>query len=303
MAVHGHEGKVAIICAGGGMRSAHGAGFLYALATKIGILQPDIIIGSSGNAGNVLYYSAGQYESIKRIWLELLSTPKFISPWRFWKIMDVDYVVDEVLKHQEPLNIEALSKSPIEYFIPVTSAKTGKAHYICRHDHIDPFEAMRITKALPVFFGKRFPLFGSLYFDGEIGQTVQGHVAHAVAHGAQRILVIDDTPNSNELSKILMELYALMSPEGLREAIIRDVSTTTTCVTAPGATLLCVRPTSLPASTSTRDKEKLRHAFEQGASEAAAMEQELHEFFAKPLPVSKPRTRTRTKALATAQAE
>ncbi len=29
------------------MRSAHGAGFLYALATKLGITTPDVMVGSS----------------------------------------------------------------------------------------------------------------------------------------------------------------------------------------------------------------------------------------------------------------
>lgn len=82
------------------MRSAHGGGFLCALAQELGIATPDILVASSGDAGNILYFSAGQYESIKRIWEKLLSTPKFISPWRFWRVMDIDYLIDTVFKER-----------------------------------------------------------------------------------------------------------------------------------------------------------------------------------------------------------
>ena len=41
------------------MRSAHGAGFLYALAMRLGITAPDVMVGSSDDAGNVPYFSAG----------------------------------------------------------------------------------------------------------------------------------------------------------------------------------------------------------------------------------------------------
>jgi len=71
--------KTAIILVGGSMKSAHGAGFLYEF-NELGVQRPDIMIGTSGNAGNVLYFCAGQAESMRRIWTELLSTRQFVSP-------------------------------------------------------------------------------------------------------------------------------------------------------------------------------------------------------------------------------
>ena len=93
-------GKTAIICAGGGMRSAHGGGFLYALGTQLNI-RPDIIVASSGNAGNAIYFCAEQFDDLKNIWLERLSTSKFISFLRPFRVMDIDYLVDEVFKKQD----------------------------------------------------------------------------------------------------------------------------------------------------------------------------------------------------------
>src|SRR3989338_10270539 len=113
----------AIVCSGGGMRSAHGAGFLYALATQLGLTAPDVMVGSSGDAGNVLYFSAGQYESLKRIWTELLSTPKFISPLRFWRVMDINYLVDTVFKEQERLDTDALGLSAIRWFVSIEDSR------------------------------------------------------------------------------------------------------------------------------------------------------------------------------------
>jgi predicted acylesterase/phospholipase RssA len=270
--------KTAIVMAGGGMRSAHGAGFLYALGTEVRADLPDMVVGSSGNAGNVLYFAAGQYDSIRRIWLELLSTRKFISLWRFWRMMDVDYVVDQVLKRQEPLDVETLAKGRVQYFIPITDARTGIARYISKQDHIDPFEALRITKALPVFFGKRFNIFGSMYMDGELGQTIGGHVQCAIRNGAKRILVINDA-HWTHTGRIAMELYAKLMPHGLAQAIRRDIFLNAVCVAAPGIEIVCVSPSILPANVSTRDEGKLRETFHRGVIDALAMEEELRRLF------------------------
>ncbi len=266
--------KTAIVMAGGGMRSAHGAGFLYALATQVRADLPDIVVGSSGNAGNVLYFAAGQYDAIRRIWLELLSTRKFISFWRFWRIMDVDYVVDTVLKRQEPLDIVALAASPVEYFIPITNAQTGQVRYISKKDRVDPFEALRITKALPLFFGKQFKLFGDTYMDGELGQTVHDHVDCAVRQGARRILVINDV-HWTQAGRLALEIYARMMPLGLGEAIRRDASASTTCVSGPGLEIVCVTPSILPASVYSKNEARLRQTFHRGVFDALAMESEL----------------------------
>ena len=49
------EGKTAIVCLGGGMRSAYGAGFLYVLGKDLA-LKPDLVVGSSGDVPNLFYF-------------------------------------------------------------------------------------------------------------------------------------------------------------------------------------------------------------------------------------------------------
>ena len=183
--------KTAIILVVGSMRSAHGAGFLYALEKEMALPKPDIMIGSSGNAANVLYHCADQIEEMRRIWLQLLSTPRFISIWRFWRIMNIDYLVDTVFKHQEPLDVKQVQSTPIEWCIPLTDYDTGKTLYVSAGDDFDPFELLRGAKAIPILFGKKVRTGHRQYIDGEFGATLQDHVSHALALGARRIVIVN----------------------------------------------------------------------------------------------------------------
>jgi len=271
--------KTAIICIGGGMRSAHGAGFLYALAKDLHITHPDMLLGSSGDAGNIVYFAAGQYESSRHVWCDLLSTPKFISLWRLWRIMDIDYLVDTVFKKQDPLDTASLKKTKINWAVPITNFDTGATRYATAKDNLDPFEILRAAKALPVFFGKRVPIWGGRYFDGEIGPTVEDHVNYVLENGAKRILIINHAPQHTWVSKLVMEAYTTSTTTPLRHAILRDVSEKAVCLTLPQATVVCVVPKNLPAGTATRDQKKLRATFAQGVKDAVAIKEELSALF------------------------
>lgn len=261
------------------MKSAHGAGFLYALATQLNIQDPDIMVGSSGDAGNVLYFCAGQYEVAKRTWTELLATRRFIDFWRFWKIMDVDYLIDTVFKHEAPLDVVALAKSTIRWAIPVTDFDTGKVLYAGPSNAFDPFEILRAAKALPVLFGKKIALAHGRYIDGEVGPILQDHVDHAVSLGARNILIINHARSWTRENAIPMRLYARITPDGMRDAIIRDISTDVRSYKAPGAHVIFVSPSNLPCGIATRDKGKLTATFERGVADAVALEDELRELF------------------------
>ena len=270
----------AIVCSGGGMRSAHGGGFLYALAKHMGITVPDVMVGSSGNAGNVMYFSSGQYEEGKRIWTEHLSAPQFISLLRFWRVMDIDYLVDTVCKSKEPLNIPKLNSSPIRWFVPIEEYDTGRTRYVSAADALDPFEVLRATTAVPFVFGKKVPVAGKRYIDGELGPILQDHVTQVLREGARRILVLNDTSPWDAISRAIFKGYAAHMPQGMRDAIVRDVSTNVFAMKAPGAHVIAVAPQNLPASTLTRDQKKLQKTFDQGVQDALSIEKELRELFA-----------------------
>lgn len=273
------RGKTAIIMVGGGMKSAHGAGFLYALGTELGITEPDIIIGSSGDAGNVLYFCSGQYESGKHIWMELLSTPKFISLIRFWRLMDIDYLIDVVFRQQEPLDEEKLRMTPIQWLIPISDYDTGRTLYSGAHDNLDPFEILRAAKATPFLFRKYVSLARRRYIDGEFGPTLQDHVAQVLSRGARNIVIINHFRTWTRPKKLLMRLWAHLVPLGLHDAVIRDISTDVKLFSAPHARVLFLSPQGLPCGTATRNKEKIKATFDRGVQDALALKDELQELF------------------------
>ena len=262
------------------MRSAHGAGFLYALATQLGLTAPDVMVGSSGDAGNVLYFSAGQYESLKRIWTELLSTPKFISPLRFWRVMDINYLVDKVFKEQERLDTNVLNRTSIRWFVSMEEYDTGRTRYVSAADALDPFEVLRATTALPIFFGAKVPISGKRYMDGELGPVLQDHVTQALRQGVKRILVLNHTASPTIVMRAVLKGYAAHTPQGMHDAIIRDISTSVFAMKAPGAHVIAVTPRNLPAGLLTRDQKKLQKTFDQGVQDALSIEKELRELFA-----------------------
>ncbi len=276
--------KIAIIGIGGGMRSSHGAGFLYALATELQVTNPDIVIGSSGNSANLLYYATqrkDQCEAMKKIWTELLSTPKFISFLRFWRIMDIDYLIDTVFKKEAKLNVEALQNSAIEYYISVVNAKDGSVRYIKKEDKIDTFEILRTTKALPFFYDKKISMPWGRYLDGAVGNTTQDHVDYAVMMGADRILLIDNSSVESFLWKVLVGLYALFTPHKLRKKIFRKVLTKSTYKTPEGVNIVYIHKNDLPVRIASKGKDKLRNSFELGIQDALNNELQLRVLFSK----------------------
>lgn len=83
---------------GGGMKSSFGVGVILALAEKYNITEPFLLICGSGSAGTGSYYISKQYKSIRNIWTNLVSSKNFINCKRFWKIIDIDYLIDVIFK-------------------------------------------------------------------------------------------------------------------------------------------------------------------------------------------------------------
>ena len=70
--------KTAWIFPGGSASAVYTAGALYALS-KMDLPKPDMIIAASGSAPTSVCYVTGQPEIIPKVWLESLSTRKFVN--------------------------------------------------------------------------------------------------------------------------------------------------------------------------------------------------------------------------------
>jgi len=143
---HGYE-KIAIVASEGGMSCAYFFGVISALVEKFNLINPYLVIGSSGSTGTFAYYVAGQYESIRNIWENLLPSKKFISLLRLHKMMDIDYLVDDIFKKQDVLDVEKVKLSKIKLFISATNIETGALEYFGNQTDVDIFEALRASSA------------------------------------------------------------------------------------------------------------------------------------------------------------
>ncbi len=174
------------------MRASYAAGALTAMVEKYKLTKPRLIIGSSGSVGTAAYYAARQYSHIKTVWPNLLANKRLINPYRFWNILDVDYLVDEVFKKQAPLDLTALHNSETEYLIPTTDYETGKIRYFSNRKQDDMFEAIRAGKALPIISKRIVKIKGRMYGDTYASTLTELHMEQAVRRGAEKIIVINN---------------------------------------------------------------------------------------------------------------
>ena len=182
--------RIAVVMSGGGMTCSYSAGFLSALSKEIGLKNPDIIMASSGSAGSASYFVSGQYDSVTNIWANHLSTKEFINLARFWRVIDIDYLINRVFKEIEPLDAKKIYQSDINYLVPATDADSGEVTYFTNKDGSDIFEVMRATKAMPILFNKKVNIGGSSYCDSRLVSSVDFNIPKAIELGATHIIVV-----------------------------------------------------------------------------------------------------------------
>lgn len=271
--------KSALIMMGGAMRSSYGGGFLFALGKEYGV-TPDIIIGTSGNAANACYFATGQTDAIRHLWCNALPGSDIVNPLRFWRMFDVDRMID-MLKKEAPLDTHAFSDGTMKILIPVTDAETGVSRYLSPSDVEDVYELLRAAKAIPVFYRRRVMLGGRPYIDGEAGPTLDDHVRAAEEQGATRILVMNNGWPDNAFRHALKHLVARMEPHALRDRMERDFDTNGfVCVTGEtGVRIVCIFPQDIPARFIEWKQERLCASFEAGIRCAREREADIRATF------------------------
>lgn len=183
--------KLVIVMSGGAMNCAYGAGFLSALS-HYKLPKDTVIIAASGNAGNATYFASGQGEISKKVWMEYLAGNKLIN-YKRRKVLDIDYLVDDLFKKVFPINILNLRKSAIEVVVPAICYETAQIKYFSskKDEKLDWFEILRAAKALPLVYGKRVEIDGLHFFDTPYSSSWDVHIQKAESFGATHLIVVD----------------------------------------------------------------------------------------------------------------
>ena len=261
------KNKLAIVTSGGGMSCSYSAGVILALANEFNLTTPDIAIAVSGSAGTLAYYVAGQYDSIRNIWENLLGTKKIINFLRPHRIADVDYLIDYVLKKQDPLCVDKIFSSQTKLIIPCTNYQTGEVKFFNNQCGADIFEILRATKAIPVGYRKTVDINGENFCDGHASSDVNFLIRQAIAEGATKIIAIDNMfPES--MSRICFNIWLKTRNNQFKANHQKILSQNKNLVIPEDVKILFIKPTKeLKAKTASIDHAILKEAMRQGYSD------------------------------------
>jgi predicted patatin/cPLA2 family phospholipase len=159
--------RPALIVQGGGLRAIYSMAAL-ALLEEMGLREAfSVVAGSSSGAINGAYFLAGQAREGLDIYYKCLSSRRFLSPWRIWKVMDVDYLVDVTLKQHLPLDLQGMLAASAPLYTILTDAETAEPVVVSSRDEtLDIYEVLRATVAIPGLYNRKVSIGSRKYVDG-----------------------------------------------------------------------------------------------------------------------------------------
>src|SRR5580692_206893 len=170
------------------MRGIFAAGALDVFLEQ-GFRPFDLVLGVSVGASNALSFLAGQHGRTRRCFLDQMSRPEFIDPWRLFRgghWMDLDWLWDAI-EREDPLDRKAAAASGVEYGLVATSARTGAPHYLAPTAET-MLDAIKASCAFPVLYRHPVNLDGEDFVDGGLSDPLP--VREAYRRGARTIVVI-----------------------------------------------------------------------------------------------------------------
>jgi predicted patatin/cPLA2 family phospholipase len=182
------RGRVALVVEGGAMRGIFAAGVLDVFLEER--FRPfDMALGVSVGASNILSFLAGQHGRARRCFLDQMSRPEFIDPWRFVRgghPLDLDWLW-EAITRDDPLDCHAAAASGVEYALVATCANTGDPRYLTPGAG-EMLAALKASCALPVLYRGTVKVGDLDLVDGGISDPLP--VREAYRRGARTLFVV-----------------------------------------------------------------------------------------------------------------
>ncbi|HIC39829.1 MAG TPA: patatin family protein [Piscirickettsiaceae bacterium] len=257
---------MALVVQGGGMRGVYSMSALSALE-ELGMTNNfKYVAGSSAGAINGAYFIANQAKSGVESYVNELSVSDFVSFFRINKIVDVDFLVDWVVKNTIHLSISGVFNSKTELEMSLTNSKTIQAKYLStKTDEFDMHEALRATMALPVLYDKEISVLGDTYIDGGISDYVP--LQKAIDKGYKKIVVIltSEFKHRHDKFKFIIKLATLGKSKLLTDALLCEDERYNSVIdiiksSHPDIEIICIAPSDkkrLVGTTTTNQKKLL----------------------------------------------
>jgi predicted patatin/cPLA2 family phospholipase len=183
---HGDGASVALAVEGGAMRGVISAGMVSGLE-EIGLAGAfDAVYGSSAGAINAAYFLAGQAALGTTIYYEDINTRNFIDHWRPLRgqpIVDLAFVIDEVMTRRKPLDIARVLAAASPLSVLATDVLTGRSAVLSGFTSAqDLFSALRAGATMPVVAGSPFAHREGRYVDASLSEPIPVPAAEVAGH-------------------------------------------------------------------------------------------------------------------------
>ncbi len=270
--------KTGVIDVGGGYRGIYAAGVLdYCMKHNIHF---DLGIGVSAGSGNLASYGAGQYKRTYQFYTEFGLRKEYASMGNFLRkgsFVDLDYVYSTLSNSdgENPLDYNALVKSPMELFVVATNAKTGEAKFFAKSDLCkDGYDVFKASCAIP-YVCKPYLIHGVPYYDGALSDPIP--IKKAFRLGCEKVVVILTRPaeyvrkpdRDEKIAHLIRKKYPVAA-QRLRQRAKRYNDEVTLARTFSGeGKVLIISPRDIcGVETLTRDVEKLKRLYKKGYKDA-----------------------------------
>ena len=268
--------RTALVLSGGGMQCAYVSGVLSALKDKFPTFKPDLIIAESGSSGSASYFLAGQKQHEIAVWMAMADNPRLVSLFRN-PVVDIDYLVDVIIKEKFPLDMDELRRNTISCLVPVTEHSSGKTAYLALKKPEDVYTLLKAAMAMPFVYGKTVTYEGVEYTDGGFGSCLADHVHEAERRGATEIILVRVSSNDGlpgairSALKVWIRSWGLKKHEGLVEAIKRELYDMKPVIPASQTKLVTIIPSqTLSTSLIYGSRYDVRTAMNTGYDDAMA---------------------------------
>jgi len=185
--------KLGLVIEGGAMRSVYSAGGAVALA-HLGFSELfDEVYATSAGVMNASYFLANQPQVGITVYYDSCASRLFMNPLRVWKVLDIDYLFDQVVTKDKPLNVAKVLSSPSKFFVALIDKSTGDGIVVEKTTTRTPL--LRLLKAatsMPVFYNRTVDVDGRPCMDG--GLAIPFPLEHAIANDCTDVLVLLTRP-------------------------------------------------------------------------------------------------------------
>ncbi len=145
----------------------------------------DVVYGSSAGAINAAYFLAGQARLGTTIYHEDINNRQFIDVRRALRgrpIVDLGFLIDEVMAHRKPLDVDRVLGSPTPLTVLATDV-LAEAAFVMRtfRDGHDLRAALRASATMPVVAGPPAEFLGRRLLDASLSEPIPVPAAEADA--------------------------------------------------------------------------------------------------------------------------